>query len=207
MNAKTVVDLASRLGSLSKMPDMTRIWASGPRYVLLALCLVASAFTIRSQDGLVPDATTRATTWNSFAGDFASLSDGLVPPSSDAQAFNWQTKGILVFEWPEVVSLERIRIYVGEIGNNYQVRAYVGGRLDETGTLREPEGLRTALLEIDDRVVNQWIEVPFAEGTRADNLELWTLGPTNFFEVEIYARSPGDSVVRPATWGHVKSGH
>ena len=96
---------------------------------------------------------------------------------------------------------------VGEIGNNYQVRAYVGGRLDETGTLREPEGLRTAFLEIDDRVVNQWIEVPFAEGTRADNVELWTLGPTDFFEVEIYVRSPGESVVRPATWGHVKSGH
>ena len=56
----------------------------------------------------------------------------------------------------------KLRIYVGAIGNNYQVRAYLGGRLDETGTLREPEGVQTALIEENARAVNQWVEIYFS---------------------------------------------
>ena len=49
-------------------------------------------------------------------------------------------------------------------GNDYQVRAYLGGRLDETGTLREPEGVQTALIEENARAVDQWVEIHFSPG-------------------------------------------
>ena len=126
---------------------------------------------------ITPDAVTRATIWNSHEGDPDVLGDGKVPQDADALPFTWKTKGILVFAWEEPLQLEKLRIYVGAIGNDYQVRTYLGGRLDETGTLREPEGVQTALIEENARAVGQWIEIYFPPDTMADNLELWTLGP------------------------------
>ena len=45
--------------------------------------------------------------------------------------------------------------------------------------------MQTALIEENARAVDQWIEIYFPSDTIADNLELWTLGPTVFYEVEI----------------------
>ncbi len=155
---------------------------------------------------VTPDAVTRATIWNSHEGDPDVLGDGKVPQDADALPFTWKTKGILVFAWEEPLRLEKLRIYVGAIGNNYQIRAYLGGRLDDTGTLREPEGVQTARIEENARVVDQWLEVYFPAETMADNLELWTLGPTVFYEVEIYARSPDATAVERLSWGQIKAG-
>ena len=57
-------------------------------------------------------------------------------PPQEATPFFWQTKGILTFAWQGELPLEKVRIYVGDIGNNFQLRAYQGGHLDDTGTLR-----------------------------------------------------------------------
>ena len=154
---------------------------------------------------IAPDAVTRATIWNSHEGDPDVLGDGMVPQDADALPFTWNTKGILVFAWEKPLQLEKLRIYVGTIGNNYQVRAYLGGRLDETGTLREPEGVQTALIEENARAVNQWVAIYFPPDTTADNLELWTLGPTVFYEVEIYVRSPDATTVERLSWGKIKA--
>lgn len=176
------------------------------RYFLAALALCLSAgWLAAASTNLAPDAVSRATTWNSFEGDLAALYDGRTPDETEARPFTWQTKGILVFAWDEVKTLERVRIYVGEIGNNYQVRAYVGGRLDPTGALREPEGERTALVPNDERRVNTWIEVVLPPDTRADNIEIWTLGATQFYEIEIIAADPAATAVQRLSWGRVKS--
>ena len=155
---------------------------------------------------IAPDAVTRATIWNSHEGDLDVLGDGKVPQDTGALPFTWKTKGILVFAWEEPLQLEKLRIYVGAIGNDYQVRAYLGGRLDETGTLREPEGVLTALIEENARAVDQWIEIHFLPDTTADNLELWALGPTVFYEVEIYVRSPDGTAIEKLSWGKIKRG-
>ena len=155
---------------------------------------------------IAPDAVTRATTWNSHEGELEVLVDGKVGQDADARPFTWMTKGILVFAWEEPLQLEKLRIYIGSIGNNYQVRAYLGGRLDETGTLREPEGMQTALIEENARAEDQWIELHFPPDTTADNLELWTLGPTVFYEVEIYVCSPDDTTIEKLNWGKIKTG-
>ena len=154
---------------------------------------------------IAPDAVTRATIWNSHEGDPDVLGDGKVPQDADALPFIWKTKGILVFAWKEPLQLEKLRIYVGAIGNDYQVRAYLGGRLDETGTLREPEGVQTALIEENARAVDQWIEIDFPPDTVADNLELWTLGPTVFYEVEIYVHSSDATAIEKLSWGKIKT--
>ncbi len=155
---------------------------------------------------ITPDAETRATIWNSHEGELDFLGDGKVPQDADALPFTWATKGVLVFAWEKPLRLEKLRIYIGTIGNNYQVRTYLGGRLDETGTLREPEGVQTALIEENARAVDQWIEIYFPPNTRADNLELWTLGPTVFYEVEIYVHSPDATAVKRLNWGKIKAG-
>lgn len=98
-----------------------------------------------------------------------------------------------------------MRIYVGEIGNNYQVRAYLGGRLDPSGALRDPEGERTAFIEENSRVTNQWVEIELPAAVLADNIEVWTLGPTVFYEIEIYRRAADHSVVRALPWAQLKA--
>lgn len=168
-------------------------------FAVLLFCSAASR-------NITPDAVSRATTWNSHEGDLDVLGDGKIPPNADALPFTWTTKGILVFAWGEPLQLEKLRLYIGSIGNNYQVRAYLGGHLDETGTLREPEGMQTALREENARAVDQWLEIYFPPATMADNLELWTLGPTVFYEVEIYVHSPDDTAIEMLNWGKIKTG-
>jgi hypothetical protein len=178
---------------------------SGARRWAVSFC-VAIAITSLHAAGrnIAPDALTRATTWNSHTGDLSLLADGRFPPQQ-AQPFVWQTKGILVFEWDEPQTIERVRLYVGQVGNNYQVRAYLGGRLDPTGTLRDPEGVQTALVEENSRLLDQWVEVLLPPGTRADNLELWNLGSTEFYEVEILVQADASTAVDRQSWGRLKA--
>ena len=179
--------------------------SSRPAFFLwLALCLCPGegAWLQASSRNLAPDAVSRATTFNSYSGDLVALQDGKYPPQ-EATPFFWQTKGILTFEWQGELPLEKVRIYIGEIGNNFQLRVYRGGHLDDTGTVREPEGERTALLEENSRLTDQWVEIPISEGVLADNLELHALGSVVIYEVEIYVRT-GDTAVERLSWGQVK---
>jgi hypothetical protein len=173
-----------------------------PLVLALCLCPGAEVWLQAASRNLAPDALSRATTWNSYEGDLAALQDGKYPPQ-EAAAFLWQTKGILTFSWEGELPLEQVRIFVGEIGNNFQLRAYRGGRLDDSGAVREPEGERTALLEENSRAIGQWVELPFGEGVLADNIELRALGSVVIYEVEIYART-GDTAVARLGWGQVK---
>lgn len=154
-----------------------------------------------------PDAVTRATTWNTWEGDLVALVDGETPAGNpDARGFLWHGGGILVFEWEEPLVLELIRVYVGDIGNDYEVRAWLGGRLDESGTLREPEGTRTASAANHSKATDAWTEVRFPAGTRADNIELVALGTIVFHEVEVRVGDGGATAVPLSSWGVVKGG-
>jgi len=66
--------------------------------------------------------------------------------------------------------------------------------------------VQTALIEENARAVDQWIEIYFPPDTMADNLELWTLGPTIFYEVEIYVRSSDATAIEKLSWGKIKTG-
>ena len=169
-------------------------WAGLP---LLALLLPAAA-----GGNLAVDALTRATTWNEHEGDPAWLTDGLVPPTAGARPFAWKTKGILVFAWGEVVEVEDVRIRVGSIANDYQVRTFVGGHLQDEGAVRDPPGEQTARVDDFSRAVEDWVEIELPPGARADNLELRALGPAHFFEVEILAAAA--TPVGGRTWAAVK---
>lgn len=174
------------------------------RFPCIALFLLATFSLLSAASrNISPDALSRTTTFNTYEGELAALQDGKYPPQ-EAAPFFWHTKGILAFEWGESLPLEKVRIYVGEIGNNFQVRAYSGGYLDPTGALREPEGELTALVEENSRVTDQWVELQFPPGTAADNLELRALGSAIFYEVEIYIRTE-DTAVEPLGWGQVKA--
>ena len=153
------------------------------------------------------DAVTRATTWNTYDGDLAALVDGETPAEDpQARGFLWHGGGLLVFEWEEPLVLESVRAYVGAIGNDYEIHAYLGGRLDENGTLRDPEGTRTASAANHSRVTDAWTEVRFPPGTRADNIELLALGTIVFHEVEVRAGGGRATAVAIASWGRVKAG-
>jgi hypothetical protein len=174
-------------------------------WLLLGFCLYpgGSTWLQASSRNLTPDALSRATTWNSYEGELAALADGVYPPQQSVP-FVWKTKGILTFAWQGELPLEKVRIFVGEIGNNFQLRAYRGGRLDDTGTLREPEGTRTALVEENSRLTDQWVEIPLGGEVLADNLELHALGSVVIHEVEILVRT-GDTAVERLGWGQVKA--
>ena len=173
-----------------------------PLSALVILLLLILPAMIAASRNVAPDAVTRATTWNTFSGDLASLQDGVVPA---ALPFLWEGGGILVFEWDEPVELERVRSYIGEIGNNYVVRAYLGGRLDESGVIRDPVGLQTADLADDSRKIGQWAEVRFPAGTMADNIELLALGTILFYEIEILARGASPATaIEASRWGRIK---
>lgn len=186
-----------------KIARITLYWSS-----LLVVCIGAVALSWGRdlqgvQRNIALDAVTRATTWNTHEGDVQALTDGQLPDDGDAEPFVWNTKGILVFEWERPLTLERVRLYVGEVGNNYQVRAYRGGRLQDEGAVREPEGEQLALVPVDERLTNQWIEVAIPGNVLADNLEVWTLGPTVFYEIEILVRD--DTAVEATSWAQVKA--
>ena len=68
----------------------------------------------------------------------------------------------------------------------------MGRRLDETGTLREPEGTRTASAANHSRVTDAWTEVPLPPGTRV------------FHEVEVRVSGGRATAVASSSWGRVK---
>ncbi|MCY3788128.1 MAG: hypothetical protein OXH63_05005, partial [Gemmatimonadetes bacterium] len=92
--------------------------------IIISAIVALLFFLGAASRNITPDAVTRATIWNSHEGDPDVLGDGKVPQDANALPFIWKTKGILVFAWEEPLQLEKLRIYVGAIGNNYQVRAY-----------------------------------------------------------------------------------
>lgn len=176
----------------------------------LRFCLIfglplaaAASLSLAPGRNLAPDAVTRATTWNEHEGEVAWLTDGIAPPAEGARAFRWDTKGVLVFAWEVVQPVARVRIRVGDIANDYQVRAYVGGHLQDEGATRDPEGRQTARVDDRSRVVDDWQEIVLPPGTEADNLELRNLGPAQFFEVEIL--TPASTAVTEVSWAQVKS--
>ncbi len=175
-------------------PVLRPLWAGLP---LLVLLLPAEAGR-----NVAVDALTRATTWNEHEGDPAWLTDGLVPPQAGARPFVWKSKGILVFAWDRISEIEGVRIRVGEIANDYQVRTFVGGRLEDEGAVRDPPGEQTARVEDFSRVVNDWVEIGLPAGARADNMELRALGPAHFYEVEILAAAA--TSVSGRSWAAVK---
>lgn len=170
----------------------------------LPLALAAAALSLAAGRNLAVDAVTRATTWNEHDGDVAWLADGLVPSDTTARAFAWNSKGVLAFSWTGVQPVARVRLRVGAIANDYQVRAYSGGVLQDDGATRDPQGDEMARVEDFTRVVDGWQEIALPPGTMADNLELRALGPARFYEVEIIA---GDGTPVPEiTWASIKSG-
>lgn len=170
----------------------------------LPLALIGAALSLAAGRNLASDAVTRATTWNEHDGQIAWLADGLVPPDTTARAFAWHTKGILAFDWGQVLPIAGLRLRVGDIANDYQVRAYLGGHLLDEGASRDPQGEETARVEEFSRVVDGWQEIALPPGTTADNLELRTLGPAQFYEVEIIAAD--GTPVPQITWASVKTG-
>ena len=131
---------------------------------------------------------------------------GLVQGHAKARPFLWEGGGSLVFEWQEPLALDKLRIFIGEIGNNYLVRTYLGGRLDETGVIRDPEGVQTALVTDDRRKIGQWAEVHFPAGTMADNIEVLALGTIVFYEIEIHARDDRPTAIQRLQWRQIKCG-
>ena len=102
-----------------------------------------------------PSTRTRATTYHSHDGEVAALTDGLVPGGGEtAPAFRWNTQGTLLFEWSEALPFNRVRGYADDVSNDYVIRTFVGGKLDDAGTLREPEGQETANVEEYSRTAN-----------------------------------------------------
>ena len=101
-----------------------------------------------------------------------------------------------------MVETAGVRIRVGEIANDYQVRTFVGGHLEDEGAARDPPGEQTARVEDFSRIVDGWVEIELPAGALADNLELRALGPAHFFEVEILAAAA--TPVRGRSWAAVK---
>ena len=191
---------------ISSRPSRPVKTSRQPLAAVVVLLLLILPAMIAASRNIAPDAVTRATTWNTFSGDLASLQDGVVPAADqDALPFLWEGGGILVFEWDEPVELEKVRSYIGEIGNNYVVRAYLGGRMDESGVIRDPMGVQTANLADDSRKVGQWTQVQFPAGTMADNIELLALGTILFYEIEILARDASPATtIEASRWGPIK---
>lgn len=172
------------------------------RTVALIGLLLTASLVLAASHNLAPDAVSRATTWNEHIGEVGWLTDGLQPPDEEAQVFEWATKGVLAFAWDTVQPIDRVRIRVGDVANDYQLRAFVGGHLQDEGATREPPGEETARVQDTSRVLNGWQEIVLPEGTMADNLELRTFGPTRFFEIEIL--TPENTAVTAVPWAAVK---
>ena len=157
---------------------------------------------------VAPDAISRASTWNEHQGQVAWLTDGLVPTSEDqtAQPFVWSSKGMLAFEWNQVLAITQVRVYVGDADSDFEVRTYIGGQLSEDGATRDPQGERTATVADNSGAAHTWIVFDMPAGTQADNLELKTQGPTEIYEVEILTDSgPDATALRGDSWGRIKA--
>ncbi len=167
--------------------------------LLLAMLVTLSGAAVPN---LVTDALSRATTYHSHTGDVALLADGLVSPAAGAVAFEWSTQGVITFEWAQVSLIEAVRLRVGSIANDYEVRTFIGGHLLDEGTTREPMGELTAAVLDLSRVVDGWVRIDLPAGTRADNLELHSFGPVQLYEIEIL--TPSSTVISSPNWARLK---
>ena len=157
---------------------------------------------------IAPDAVSRASTWNEHTGEVSWLTDGLVPTSQDqpAQPFVWSSKGMLAFEWDQVLPITQVRVCVGTADSDFEVRTYIGGHLSEDGSTRDPQGERTATVADDSGASNTWIVFDMPSGTQADNLELKTQGAAELYEVEILSdQGSTPTAVGHGTWGRIKA--
>ncbi|MFC1525402.1 hypothetical protein ACFL6X_01170 [Candidatus Latescibacterota bacterium] len=152
---------------------------------------------------VAPDAVSRATTWNEHAGQVAWLTDGLFPPE-EAQAFTWLGKGTLAFEWAQVLSLDQVRVRLGESDGDFEVRTYIGGRRMDDGASRDPQGERTATVLDQSGTSQGWLVLDLPPETLADNLELVARGRAELYEVEILTAGGGTAVAR-LSWAGVKA--
>ena len=173
-------------------------YAAAAAVVLGALSALSAA-----SRNLAPDAVSRASTWNESVGEVAWLVDGMAPPA-EASPFVWPSKGMLAFEWAEVLPIVQVRVRVGAADSDFEVRTYIGGHLADDGATRDPQGERTATVADDSGDADAWIVFDMPPDTRADNLELKTQGATELYEVEILTVTDG-TAVEELSWGRVKA--
>ncbi|MBT3344094.1 MAG: hypothetical protein HN712_01325 [Gemmatimonadetes bacterium] len=174
----------------------------GPVAKALLLGVMGVTLSGAASPNLATDAMSRATTYHSHTGNVSLLADGLVPPEAGALAFEWSTQGIITFDWEQVTLIEAVRLRVGSLANDYVVRTFIGGHLLDEGATREPMGELTASVLDVTRVVDGWVQVDLPAGTRADNLELHSLGPVQLYEIEIL--TPAATVISTQGWAHLK---
>ncbi len=172
--------------------------------VFLQSCAIAwlLAMPYAEAANLAPDAMTRATTYHAHTGSVTHLVDGIVPPTAGALPFEWNSEGVLVFDWGRVESLARIRLRIGAIANDYGVRTFIDGHLQDEGTTRDPEGELTASVTDVSRVVDDWQVITLPQGTTADNLELHSFGAVQLYEVEILTAT--GTAISPTPWVQIK---
>lgn len=187
---------------MQMMKDESIRWRGGCLVIQLLLGLTIAARLTGAGPNLATDAVTRATTYHTHTGDVSVLVDGIVPPAAGAVAFEWPTQGVLAFDWGEAATIAAIRLRVGHVANDYAVRTFVGGHLLDEGTTRDPEGQLTASVLDLSRGIDTWVQIDLPADTRADNLELHSLGPVQLYEVEILPISA--SPVTPPGWARVK---
>ena len=172
--------------------------------IVMALLLATASVVIGGRRNLMPDAVTRATTWNSSEGDIQALWDGEHPGNNASpKAFSWESKGILVIEFPEPVELSEFRAYMGEKSGSHTLSLYLGGRTKDDGGGRDPEGELMLVLDTPSFVTDGWMSLPLIEGIPIDNLELVTFGRSTFYEIELLG--PEGTSIERATWGMIKS--
>jgi len=175
------------------------------KWSLVGVVLLLGAATLVAGEprNLMPDALTRATTWNQYTGDIEAFSDGEYPGNSvSPRSFAWPSKGVLVMEFGDPVELSELRAYMGDRSGSHTVSLYLGGRRQDDGGGRNPEG--QLMLEFGDTsyLTNGWLSIPLLEGVPVDNVELTTFGRSVFYEIELLGA--GGTSIRPATWGAVK---
>ncbi|HID11600.1 MAG TPA: hypothetical protein EYP17_09925 [Candidatus Latescibacteria bacterium] len=172
--------------------------------VVVVFSAVAVGLAWATLRNVAPDAVTKATTYNPYEGDISVLTDGKYPGNDPNPAsFRWLSKGILAVELPKPMELKEFRVYVGEEAGGYKVRAYLGGKLNSNGLGRSPEGELKAEVEDASYATDTWMALKFPPRTVADNLEFWTFGAAEFYEVQILAAY--EEAVEGSTWGNVKA--
>jgi len=176
------------------------IWIGG-----FCLVLAVTGVVWTSARNVAPDAVTKATEgYNVYRGELAYLTDGKYPGNSDNPGvFQWENKGILVFELPEPVAIAEVRIYVGENPASFIVTLFLGAKLGADGQSRDPEGEQKGCIENYDFVTHQWVSFRPDAPVIADYVQIETIGGPEIYEVEILTED-GTSV-QASSWGFIKS--
>jgi len=178
------------------------------RKCLLIAVLVGGlvSMVMGQRQNLMPDAVTRATTWNNSEGAVEAVWDGLHPGNSaSAPSFVWTSKGILVTEFAEPVRVSECRAYTGDACGSLSLRGYLGGRLNDEGQGRDPQGQLLLVRDDYSHLTNGWLSIPLDEDLLMDNVELECLGRTEYYEIELLG--PEGTNVEGTSWGEVKSEH